>query len=140
MTDDQNLRQNDAIVAGVCHVIPATAAIYRFGSTVTAVCTPESDVDVAVLGPGGPIESSAWFELQDRLSAALGREVDLLDLSVASPVLAIQVIASGRLIYDGDPRRRGDFETQALGAYARLNEERRDILGRIAAEGTVYGR
>jgi len=53
--------------------------------------------------------------------------------------MAIQIITAGRLIYDGDPDERGRFEDRTFGAYARLNEERRGILERIAAEGTVYG-
>jgi hypothetical protein len=58
----------------------------------------------------------------------------------ASPVLAIQVIAGGRLLHDGDSQARGRFGDLTFGTYARLNEERRGILERIAAEGTVYGR
>ncbi len=63
-----------------------------------------------------------------------------MDLAVASPVMAIQVVARGELLYDGEPEARGRFEDRAFGAYARLNEERRGILERVAAEGTVYGR
>jgi hypothetical protein len=54
--------------------------------------------------------------------------------------MAVQVIGGGQLVYDGDSDARGRFEDHALGAYARLNEERRGILDRVASEGTVYGR
>jgi hypothetical protein len=63
-----------------------------------------------------------------------------VDLSGASPVLAIQVVARGELLYEGDPAARGEYEDLVFSTYARLNEERRGILERIAAEGTVYGR
>ena len=82
----------------------------------------------------------ARFDLQERLAASLGRDVDLVDLAVASPVMAIQVVAHGQLLYDGDSAVRGRFEDLTFGAYARLNEERRGILERVAAEGTIYGR
>jgi hypothetical protein len=52
----------------------------------------------------------------------------------------VQVIAGGTLLFEGDGEARGRFEDRALGDYARLNEERRAILERIAREGTVYGR
>ena len=48
--------------------------------------------------------------------------------------MAIQIITTGQLIYDGL------FEDRTFGAYVRLNEERRGILERIAADVTVYGR
>jgi hypothetical protein len=52
----------------------------------------------------------------------------------------VQVIGHGELVHDGDSAARGEFEDRVLGAYARLNEERRGILERVAREGTVYGR
>lgn len=139
MIDEAIGRQNNLIVEQVRSAHDAVVAIYRFGSTVTSVTRADSDVDVAVL-TSQRMSPDAWFDLQEGLSAVLGREVDVLDLAVASPVLAVQVIAADRLIYDGDSIARGLFEDQALSGYARLNEERRGILERIAAEGTVYGR
>lgn len=68
------------------------------------------------------------------------QSVDLVDLRVASPVMAIQVIGTGRVLLDNDASARGRFEDLTYGVYARLNEERRGILQRVAAEGTVYGR
>lgn len=55
-------------------------------------------------------------------------------------MIAVQVIGRGDLLYEGDHVARGQFEDWALGAYARLNEERRGILERVKSEGTVYGR
>ena len=49
-------------------------------------------------------------------------------------------MARGQLLYDGDSAARGRFEDLTFGLYARLNEERRGILERVRAEGTVYGR
>ena len=87
-----------------------------------------------------PFDPLLRFDLQERLASALGQSVDLVDLRVASPVMAIQVVAKGRLLLDADASARGRFEDLTYGVYARLNEERRGILQRVAAEGTVYGR
>ena len=87
-----------------------------------------------------PIPPVRRFDLQEELAAGLGRDVDLVDLGAASPVLSIQVVARGALLYEEDSGARGEFEDRTFGAYARLNEERRGILERIAAEGTVHGR
>ena len=54
--------------------------------------------------------------------------------------MAMQVIANGVVLFDGSPDARGRFEDRVFGAYTRLNEERRGILDRVAAEGSVYGR
>lgn len=128
-----------ATVGTICAALPDVQAIYHFGSTATGSDGPDSDIDLAVLGPY-PLDPLARFDLQEQLALALRRLVDLVDLRAASPVMAMQVLATGRLLLDAAPEARGLFEDRAFGSYARLNEERRGILKRIAAEGTVYGR
>ena len=119
--------------------LPDVIAVYRFGSTARGDASDSSDVDLAVLTPT-PIPPVRRFEVQEELAAIVGRDVDLVDLLTASPVLAVQVVAHGQLLFDGDRDARGHFEDRVFGAYARLNEERRGILERIAAEGSIYGR
>lgn len=114
-------------------------AVYLFGSIAHGDSTPGSDVDLAVLTPRG-LNSQSRFDLQEDLAARLGCDVDLVDLRQASTVFALQVITTGRVLLDLDSRARGLFEDFTFGRYARLNEERRGILERIAREGSVYGR
>ena len=131
--------QNRLIVDCLRLAFEGVVAVYRFGSTAQGTASRESDTDVAVLA-GARIPAGERFDVQEQLAARLGRDVDLVDLAAASPVMAIQAVARGQLIYDGDSAARGLFEDRTLSAYARLNEERRGILERVAAEGTVYGR
>ena len=138
MTPDLD-HENRTIVDLLREAIDGLFAVYRFGSTVGGLAHQGSDTDVAVLARA-PIPAVARFEIQERLASRLGRDVDLVDLSAASPVMAIQVVARGQLLYDGDSTARGQFEDLTFGTYARLNEERRGILERVAVEGTVYGR
>lgn len=130
--------QNASIVSHLRKALAQVIAVYRFGSTARGEAWAASDTDIAVLAHE-PIPPARRFDLQEMVASAIGRNVDLIDLRGASPVLAMQVIANGQLLYDGDSQARGLFEDFAFGAYARLNEERRGILDRIAAEGTVYG-
>jgi predicted nucleotidyltransferase len=132
-------RDDRALVDLLRNAVDGLIAVYRFGSTAEGVSHPASDTDVAVLARA-PIPAVARFEIQEHLASRLGRDVDLVVLTAASPVMAIQVVARGRLLYDGDSDARGRFEDLTFGTYARLNEERRGILERVAAEGTVYGR
>ena len=127
------------IVDELCRSHPDLLAVYRFGSSVNDTMGPESDVDLAVLLPRR-LDPVSRFDLQERLAARLHRDVDLLDLAAASTVMAVQIVTAGRVLYDGAPAARGEFEDRTLSLYARLNEERRGILERVAEEGTIYGR
>jgi uncharacterized protein len=127
------------IVEELRHALDGVVAIYLFGSAALDSMHPSSDVDVAVLGHNR-LTPAERFDLQERLAARVGSDVDLLDLATATPVMAIQVVTGGRVLYDGDTAARELFEDRTFGAYARLNEERRGILERIAEEGTIYGR
>ena len=132
-------RQNRLIVNHVRHALDGVIAVYRFGSTAHATATGSSDTDIAVL-PRTRIPADRRFDAQEALAAQLGCDVDLVDLRGTSTVMAMQVIAGGQLIFDADSDARGRFEDLVFSAYARLNEERRGILDRVAAEKTVYGR
>lgn len=131
--------QDRLAVAAIERAVSGLIAIYRFGSSLGGGRHPESDVDLAVLATA-PLGPQFRFDLQERLASALRQSVDLVDLLAVSPVMAIQVVGKGRVILDRDASARGRFEDLTYGVYARLNEERRGILERVSAEGTVYGR
>jgi uncharacterized protein len=127
------------IVDELRQALDGVVAIYLFGSAARGSTHRTSDLDIGVLG-ARPLDAASRFDLQEGLASRLGRDVDLVDLATATPVMAIQVVTAGRLLYESDSAARGRFEDRTFGAYARLNEERRGILQRIADEGTVYGR
>jgi len=131
--------QDRVVVDYLRRTLPGVMAVYRFGSTVRGEATAGSDTDIAVLMPDR-LSDAVRFDVQEALAGLLHQDVDLVDLASASPVLGIQVVARGQLLYEADAEARGAFEDRTFGAYARLNEERRGILDRIAEEGTVYGR
>jgi predicted nucleotidyltransferase len=128
-----------AAVALLGERVPGLLAVYRFGSTASGVPHATSDVDLAVLAERA-LPSELRFELAGELATVYRRAVDLVDLRRATTVLALQVITRGQLLAELDPRARGAFEDLTFSAYVRLNEERRGILERIAAEGTIHGR
>ena len=130
--------QASVVVETLRMALGDSIAVYQFGSSVAGTTHRRSDVDVAVLAPSR-LGTTERFDLQERVAAALGRDVDLVDLRSASTVMAMQVVSTGEVLFDGSPEARGAFEDRTFSSYARLNEERRGILERIAAEGTVYG-
>jgi predicted nucleotidyltransferase len=112
-------------------------AIYLFGSAASGAVHDASDIDLAVL-PREPLLSATRWNLQQELAIALQCDVDLVDLRSASTVLRFQVVTTGDLLYDGDPRKRAEFEMVTLSMYARFNEERREILEQVRRDGRIY--
>jgi predicted nucleotidyltransferase len=130
--------QLDAIVDTLRRLIPGCVAIYLFGSHAAGTARRDSDIDLAVLAPA-PLGDEERWHLAQTLAVALGRDVDLVDLRRASAVMRVQVLESGKLLFESDSTQRQEFEAIALSDYARLNEERQGILADIRARGSVYG-
>ncbi|CAG0957618.1 hypothetical protein MYXO_00572 [Myxococcaceae bacterium] len=118
--------------------VSAVAVIYLFGSAARDDLHASSDVDLAFLADR-PLDPVARFALQERIAGDLHRDVDLVDLRTASTVMRVQVIVGGQILFERDPAERALFEASALGAYARLNEARRDILEDVRRSGRVHG-
>ncbi len=127
-----------AVVSALRSAFPDLQAIYLFGSAARGDARADSDLDLAVLC-ARPIPAAVRWELQGRLAALAHRDVDLVDLRNASAVLRVNVLDDGRLLYDGVPFERALFEATACADYARLQEERREILEQVARDGRVYG-
>ncbi len=113
-------------------------AVYQFGSQVRGDARPGSDIDLAVLAHHH-IPAERLFALAQDMAVSLGRDVDLLDLRGASTVMRAQVIATGQCLASLNDQARAEFEMYAFSDYARLNEERRDLLHDIKARGLIYG-
>jgi len=113
--------------------------LYRFGSQAKGTARPDSDVDLAILSRE-PIPNLRRFELAQELATQLHRDVDLVDLRTASTVMRMQVISSGECLFKVSDRLQGEFEDLVYSTYARLNEERREILNDVHTRGSVYAR
>ena len=117
--------------------VPDVQAVYAFGSRAEGAARPDSDLDLAVLA-ARPLDPVDRFDVQEAVAAALGLDVDLVDLRSASTVMRVEVLRTGQVIHDVDPTARAFFETRVLSAYALLNEERRGILEDIRQRGRVH--
>jgi predicted nucleotidyltransferase len=103
--------------------------IYLFGSYGTPRQHPGSDLDIALL-TSFPLDPVRLFEIANHLSNRLGCEVDLIDLSHASTVMAKEVLRTGERLLVNDIVATQTFEMRTLADYARLNEERNPVLAR----------
>jgi len=127
-----------ALVELIREAVPDVVAVYLFGSTARGEASARSDLDLALLGRR-PLDPVMRWELQQHLAVAAGRDVDLVDLRAASSVFRVQVLRDGQVLLDRDPNARALFEATALSSYARLNEERREIIEAALRTGRVYG-
>ncbi|WP_206662950.1 type VII toxin-antitoxin system MntA family adenylyltransferase antitoxin [Anaerobacillus alkaliphilus] len=116
-------------------ISPST--IYIFGSYVKGNMRSDSDIDIAFLSKKG-IDDYERFMLAQEIADKLGRNVDLIDLNKASTVFQAQIVGIGKTIYCINPLKRMNFEMVALKMYAKLNEERKEIIDRIKESGEVY--
>ena len=104
--------------------------IYIFGSISKDKVRKDSDIDIAIL-TDRQIDEYKLFILSQKLADVLKREVDLVDLNKASTVLKVQIIKTGKLIYNSDNLRKMYFQMRAMRDYALLNEERMEIINKI---------
>ena len=102
-----------------------TKLAFLIGSYAKRAARPESDVDVAVLF-GRSFDIKQVLELKERLTQLLGKDVDLVVLDSAGPVMKMQALKTGILLY----AERGAYEqffVSTINEYDDLKYCRREI-------------
>jgi predicted nucleotidyltransferase len=100
-------------------------ALWLFGSAATGSATSGSDIDLAALFQRRP-SGVELLEAKQQLGSLLSRDVDLVDLDRAPPILVMQVLRHGRLLLDRQPARRMRVVAAAPGRYQDLKIVRRE--------------
>ncbi len=111
---------------------------YAFGSVLTAAFGDESDVDVAV-DFGRPLTPARRLELVAELAVAVGKDVDLVDLCTADPVIKMQVLRYGRPLLVNDQGARYAFAMTTLSEYFDLKLDRAPVEAMIARSRALPG-
>ncbi|MEH7454661.1 type VII toxin-antitoxin system MntA family adenylyltransferase antitoxin [Gottfriedia acidiceleris] len=111
--------------------------IILFGSAAQDRMRPDSDIDIAYLSDA-KLSHYERFLLSQELANLLNKNVDLIDLNNASTVFQAEIIHNGKVIYCSDDERRINFEIKILKMYAKLNEEREEIIDQIKKRGSIY--
>lgn len=112
--------------------------IILFGSTVRGKIHSESDIDIAFLSDDVDSDKYELFIMAQELAEKLSRDVDLIDLDHSSTVFQAQIVQTGKVIYCADELKKAKFEMKTLKMYAKLNEERAQILKNIDGSGSIY--
>jgi predicted nucleotidyltransferase len=108
---------------------------FLIGSYAKGTARKDSDVDVAVLFSSTP-SSSDILDLNLRLSAVLKKEVDLVVLNTAGPIIKMQTLKTGIIIYR-TKNTYEDFFTRTLYEYEDLKYYRQEIEKNILG-GRIY--
>lgn len=100
-------------------------ALWLYGSQAEGTARADSDVDLAALFRRPP-QGLEIFDARTELEELLCREVDLVDLDQAPPILAMQILKHGRLLVDRNPSRRHDAFSRIVSLYEDLKILRRE--------------
>lgn len=109
-----------------------------YGSILTRYFTEKSDIDLAVY-LGKPAGIKAKFKWEEKLEKQFDYKYkfDLVILDSADPIIAMQVLANGRLIVDDDFEAFIKYKSRMISQYLDFKMDRKIIEDRIA-EGSVY--
>jgi predicted nucleotidyltransferase len=109
--------------------------LWLFGSAARGEERSDSDLDLAALFRRRPAALDL-LDARGELADLLGREVDLVDLDRASPILGMQVLRTGRLLVDRNPGRRYAFVGRTISMYEDVKilrrEAERTLLQRVS--------
>jgi predicted nucleotidyltransferase len=112
------------------------AAIVLFGSRAGGRPQPDSDFDLGVLC-GRPLPDAFTVAgLETDLEDILGGPVDLVVLDAASPILAMEVLRSHRVLAMRDPGAFETFTVRTTMAYFDLKRVREPIERAILSRET----
>jgi uncharacterized protein len=93
---------------------------------------------VAFYNQDSSLSTYEIFLLAQELADILKIDVDLVNLGTASTVFKAQIYTTGTVIYSKDDTLLRNQQMTALSMYAKLNEERKNILKNISESGSVY--
>lgn len=115
--------------------IPHIVAVTLFGSYARNTATDKSDVDVAILCEKAYVpEAFTLIAWRENLSALIHKEIDLVCLNTASPIIGMQVYKNGKNLIVKNNREYANYQMILFSDYAELKELRapmeKDILKR----------
>lgn len=115
------------------------AAVYLYGSAASGRDQAGSDIDIALLYKQGmKPDINKQLQIVDDLTSTLEREVDLLVLNGASPVIRMQVLKKGKKIIERDRREVNRFFVQTINEYCDLKITR-SVIEKNVNRARIYG-
>src|SRR4030042_2246502 len=111
---------------------------FLFGSFASNRLRPSSDVDIGILFETVP-DIYVINGITEDLSSILQREADLVVLNLASPVMKMQILKNGTLLYAIDKKYFHQFFADTVNEYDDLKRIRKNCEDSIL-KGRIYAR
>ncbi len=111
--------------------------IVVFGSAAKGSLKADSDIDVGFYSDA-TFCNNVLFEISGELAAMLGKDIDLIDIKKASTVFRFQILSTGKIVYSKNEEITKTFKIMVFKDYCKLNEERKEIIGKVMERGAVY--
>ena len=93
---DKEIKKITEILKSKLSDMKGIAAVYLFGSAVKGRFTKKSDIDLALLFSDYKKDTIDRLAVMSSLSADIGRNVDLVILNEASPLLFHEILSTGQ--------------------------------------------
>jgi len=104
--------------------------IVIFGSFALGTQNSESDIDIAIR-TDKEISKKDIFELSNKLSDILKRDIDLVDLKQIQDGFRYEILINGVTIYTKDAINFEYYKLDMYREYLELNESRQDIIKKM---------
>ena len=99
--------------------------VFVFGSFATGRTTSHSDIDIGILFETLP-DVYETNRLRDELTELLNRDADVIVLNNASPILRMQVLKKGVLVFSKERRHFHQFFVDTVNQYDDLKQIRKN--------------
>jgi uncharacterized protein len=109
---------------------------FLFGSFATQCVSRSSDVDIGVFFKTAP-DRNTINHVVEKLSSILQREIDLVILNQASPVLKMQILKNGILLHAPKRKHFYQFFTDTVNQYDDLKQIRK-LCEENILKGRIY--
>ncbi len=110
--------------------------VFLFGSAASGEMAEESDIDIGILFENQP-DVYEINELKSELNAIFKRDIDIADLNSASPILKMQVLKNGVLVFTKDKKIYNQFYVDTINQYDDLKQTRKTCEDNIL-KGRIY--
>lgn len=114
-------------------------SVLIFGSQAKEKATFASDIDIAILcDPQAVPDYQVMLDMREDLVSLLKKEVDLVVLNQANPILKHQIYKNGKIIFNHNSRFYNAFFVRSLNEYDDVKRVR-SVIEKNILKRKVYG-
>ncbi|KJS18688.1 MAG: DNA polymerase beta [Clostridiaceae bacterium BRH_c20a] len=96
---------------------PEIVFAYLFGSYIKGSLGPDSDIDIAIYIDSPNLKIEKYLEIKNGLTDICERDVDLVILNEAQPLIKYKVYQDGVILFSRSPKLLSNFQVRTLFEY-----------------------